>query len=369
MRWGERPNSAGPAEDSRLLEVVREGVRLDLGLAPASPDSAAGRPPMTSGTGKVGTSVTRLSMRLENWEVADTGVDWWPDRTGSLKGRGQAAHLMARSGLHRWGLLLSGGATAGWDSHGGLTPGGFVELGSGQGPDRWQLSLSRSGRAPRSDELLTPLERDVAGRRLHILPEADLGREKAWRLAAEASLRLLGFELAVNGSLRRLQGGITWVADSSDDDSGRWANALKMNSSRVTGSVGRQGRLLGWVRARLEGTWQTFDELEGKAALLPPEQYLRLELMWENHFFKEDGILQIALFSTRRGEMADPWDPTRLERLPEVTFHDLLVGFRLVGADLSLAIRNLTDQQVRLSAGALSQGREMEMRLRWGFYY
>jgi outer membrane receptor protein involved in Fe transport len=119
----------------------------------------------------------------------------------------------------------------------------------------------------------------------------------------------------------------------------------------------------------LEGTWRAYDEKQGLAPFLPPKDAYRLHLMWENHFFQEDGILQLALFSTRRAAMADPWDVTRTYRLPARTVHDLLVGFRLVGANLSLAIRNLTGEKVRLTAGAFSTGRELDLRLHWGFRY
>jgi hypothetical protein len=142
-----------------------------------------------------------------------------------------------------------------------------------------------------------------------------------------------------------------------------------MDAARLTGRLGREGRFLGWGRAMLEGTWQRFDEKMGRAGFLPPTRYLRLHLMWENHFFQEDGILQLALFSTRRSEMADPWDVTRAYRLPQGTVHDLVVGFRLVGANLSLAFRNLTGERIPLTAGALGPGQELDLRLHWEFRY
>jgi hypothetical protein len=36
----------------------------------------------------------------------------------------------------------------------------------------------------------------------------------------------------------------------------------------LTVSAQRQGRFLGWTTLRLEGTWRTFDEIEGTAAVL-----------------------------------------------------------------------------------------------------
>ena len=91
--------------------------------------------------------------------------------------------------------------------------------------------------------------------------------------------------------------------------------------------------------------------------------------MWENHFFEEDGILQLALISTVQAEMNDPWDVTRSAELPSRTMHDLLVGFRLVGAHLGLGIRNVTGERVVLTSGALSPGQELNMRLHWAWVY
>ena len=59
---------------------------------------------------------------------------------------------------------------------------------------------------------------------------------------------------------------------------------------------------------------------------------------------------------------------TGTARLPARTNHDLLVGFRLVGAHLVVGLRNLTDQRQVLTSGALSPGMEMDMRLEWTFH-
>ena len=233
----------------------------------------------------------------------------------------------------------------------------------------WNLDLYYGGRAPRSDELLTPILHVVDGRSLSLLPNPDLEREKTLRAGLFLKRRLLGIDLAIDGSVRRLTDGITWEAEAPDADTGTWANGLEMDTARVTGSLGREGRFLGWGRVRLEGTWQKFDEKMGQASWLPPARYLRLHVMWENHFFQEDGILQLALFSTRRMDMADPWDVTRNYRLPERTVHDLLVGFRLVGVNLSLAFRNLAGEKARMTAGAFSPGQELDLRLHWEFRY
>ena len=371
VRWGDRGDASGPATDSRLLETIRDGVSFDLVPAAAARDTnvSAVSGGIFSRPGPTGGEMTALGFRFSRWEVADSGADWPVPPLAETGGNSNHVHFYGQSGLDLGGVGLCGGITGSWDSRGGGAPGGFLGLFSASPGPAWKLEISRSGRAPRSDELLTPLSRNVNGTELFILPNGNLDREKTWRLQADLGFRLLGFDLALDSSFRRLRKGITWVPEVADPARGGWTNDLSMNSSHLTGSLGRQGRFLGWGRIKLEGTWQSWDEIAGKAVLLPPERYLRLELMWENHFFQEDGILEVALFSTRRGEMADPWDLTRTTLLPAVTNHDLLLGFRLVGVHLSLAIRNLTDQRNRLSAGAVSPGRELDLRLRWNFHY
>ena len=78
-------------------------------------------------------------------------------------------------------------------------------------------------------------------------------------------------------------------------------------------------------------------------------------------------MLEVGWWTTRRGAMDDPWDVTRSTRLPSLTLHDLMFGFRLVGAHLSLAWRNVTDQRVEMASGVLTPGREQDMRLYWLF--
>ena len=217
--------------------------------------------------------------------------------------------------------------------------------------------------------MLTPILHVVDDRSLSLLPNPDLEREKTLRAGLILNRRLLGIDLAIDGSVRHLTEGISWEAEAPGADRGTWVNGLEMDAARLTGSLGREGRFLGWGRARLEGTWQNFDEKKGQASFLPPARYLRLHLMWENHFFQEDGILQLALFSTRQMEMADPWDVTRTYRIPGRTVHDLLVGFRLVGVNLSLAFRNLAGEKDQMTAGAFSPGQELDLRLHWQFRY
>ena len=194
-----------------------------------------------------------------------------------------------------------------------------------------------------------------------MLPNPELGFESTWRVGAACRVRFLGNELALDAGARRLRDGIAWQTLPGEIYEGRWENALEMDSARLTARLFRQGRFLGWGRIMLEGTWRAFDEKQGKAQQLPPKDAYRLHLFWENHFFQEDGILQMGLISTRRGAMDDPWDVTRTTHLPSRTVHDLLVGIRLVGVELSLAFRNLLGERVPLSYLTTSNGQEVDI--------
>ena len=350
--WGDRGENVTLGQDSRKLETGREGISLELA-----------RP------GRKAETTSGVNLQAANWYVRDT-LDSETASTGFTgDGEGQTvrAEVYAGLGAGRTAWRLAAGAN--WQSW--AAGGAEASLRGAADGDRpwWTLAASYGGRAPRSDELLTPLVRDVAGRKLVLLPNANLKREQTARLALALKFRALGLDLAVDGSVSRLRKGISWSALSGEADRGRWQNDLAMSSSRVTGSIGRQGRFLGWGRVLLEGTWQTSDETAGRAAVLPPERYLRSQIRWENHFFQEDGILQLALYSTVQGEMADPWDVTRSSQMPARTVHDLLVGFRLVGADLSLAFRNLTGERTQMTSGAFSTGQELDLRLHWAWVY
>jgi energy-coupling factor transport system substrate-specific component len=358
IEWGDR-DTVGVDNNRRKVETGREGLSLELTPAPLS-----GRhdPPPLSG----------LSLLFTRWSVYDTGTpdNWAADFTGSGNGEGNNALVSARTGFRSGATRLMLGLGGQWDRHAGFGPELDLAWGADDLDPWWRVDLYYGGRAPRSDELLTPLLHVVDTRRLALLPNPDLKREKTLRAGLLFKRRLLGIDLAVDGSVRHLTEGITWESLVPDGDIGVWTNGLEMDAAKVTGSLGREGRFLGWGRVKLEGTWQSFDEKIGRASLLPPDKYLRLHVMWENHFFKEDGILQLALFSTRQAEMADPWDVTRNTLLlPARTVHDLLVGFRLVGANLSLAFRNLTGEKTRMTAGALSHEQELDLRLHWTFRY
>lgn len=367
VQWGGRWVDTTPPANLRLLESGRQGVRIDVRRAaavndaPDAPDmldvqEAHAAPPLLS------VSATGWTLRDQGTRLAWAGADTLPvtadgdELRVAVGGRRALGGAVARVEL---GALAGGGLGLGPDARLGLGPAGA--------DPRWTAALSWGGRAPRSDELWTPLRQSVAGRDLAVLPNAGLDREKSLRAEGQVRARAAGLDLAVGASLRHLTDGIHWVAEDGDPDSGRWANGLGMRSWRLTAAAAREGRFAGWLRLKAEGTWQGFEVTDGPAGPLPPKDWQRLRLDWENHFFKEDGILQISFVSTRRATGSDPWDLTGTVILPARVNHDLLVGFRLVGAHLVLGMRNLAGDRQRLTSGALSPGRELDMRLEWAF--
>ena len=166
-----------------------------------------------------------------------------------------------------------------------------------------------------------------------------------------------------------MRDGIGWLATSDADDVGRLENGLELDSATVRAAVAREGRFLGWMRLRAEGTWRTWERRGDLAVALPPSLDWRLSALWENHFFREDGILQLAWYVTHRGEMTDPWFLTADYELPAYTRVDMIAGFRLVGTNLSVEMLNLTGEEARLSAGSVLHGSEMRWRLHWVFHY
>lgn len=364
VQWGGRWAGTTPPANLRLLESGRQGLRVDVRRATAAggasdaPDvlDAHAAPPLLS------VSATGWTLRDQGTRLAWAGADTLPvtadgdDWRVAVGGRRSLGGAVASVEL---GALAGGGL--------GLGPDARLELAPAGADPRWNAAFSWGGRAPRSDELWTPLRQSVAGRDLAVLPDAGLEREKSLRAEGRARARAAGLDLAVGASLRHLTDGIHWVAQDDDPDRGRWANGLGLRSWRLTAAAAREGRFAGWLRLKAEGTWQGFDVREGHAGARPPENWQRLRLDWENHFFQEDGVLQVSLVSTRRAAGSDPWDLTGTVILPARVNHDLLVGFRLVGAHLVLGMRNLAADRQRLTSGALSPGRELDMRLEWAF--
>lgn len=351
--WGDRSDVAVVGENTRKLETSREGIDFKFYRHTENEPH------------------TGFEIQASKWYVDDTFTDeaWLTNFAGTGQGEGETVRFAAKTGRTGSSLTWQGAVGGNWHSYAGTGFEAGVQAGAAGDQPLWTVSAQYGGRAPRSDELVTPLRRVIGTRVLVLAPNEALERERTLRLALSLETRVLGFGLAVDGSVIRLENGITWRESPGTSNSGQWFNDLRMDSQRLTASVSRDGRFLGWARLKLEGTWQESDEKAGRAAFLPPQKYLRAQVMWENHFFNEDGILQLVLYSTLQGEMADPWDVTRTAQLPSRTVHDLLLGFRLVGAHISFGIRNLTGERTRLTSGALSTGQEIDLRLHWAWVY
>ncbi len=307
------------------------------------------------------------------WRVADTGADslWAHDTPagafdGAVLGRGVEAGLGAGVAWSAGPVGGEFGGGARWAERGGWL--GEVRLAARPAAGRawWRLTLEGGGRAPRSDELLTAW-RVVGpdGTPYLLLPDGGLGRERTLRAAGRLAWRPLGLDLALEGSLRRLRDGIGWRPLGGT--AGRWTNDLELDSAELVASLARRARLLGWLQLRAQSVWRAHDLRAGTPLFLPPERSSSLEVLWEARFFEEDGILEIGYLLQHRGPTDDPWLPGAEPLLPALTRQDLILGFRLVGTDLSLELRNLTDERAPVSAGAVADGRELRWRLHWTF--
>jgi len=309
-----------------------------------------------------------LQATLESWDVSDSGADaaWAGEGGGPRQGRGEQASV---AGAHAWttgALTTSVTAEAWWDSQVGWRPAADVTVsGAGLG-----LSVARGGRAPRSDEWLTAWRFDVPGGTPMVWrPGDDLAVETTWRAEASATGRLLGLDLAAALALRRLEDGLGWRPDSLGAVTGQTANGLELDSHTLRVSVGHEGRFLGWVRLRAQGSLRGWSHEGDVRIALPPRRDWRLSAMWENHLFQEDGIVEAAWFIEHRGAMEDPWYLAAPVELEAYTLHDAYVGFCLVGTHLGVAFLNVLDTRAELSAGALSPGRQMRWRLHWTFAF
>jgi len=314
----------------------------------------------------------RARLTYGRWTLIDSGADpiWAAADTGEVRRQGEEASLrLARAwtlGPGRAALDLG----AWWDEQGGWLLGGAVELAEPAARPRWQLRLEHGGRAPRSDELATAWRWVVPdGRQTVALPNGDLGREDEWRLAAAVAPRWAGFDLALSGAVRRLREGIGWRPADGGAETGRWENGLALDSATIRAAVARQGRCLGWLRVRAEGTWRTWEQHDLRRLALPPAFAWQVSALWEQHFFREDGILQLAGFFHGRGELDDPWSLAASAPLPATTTLDAIIGFRLVGTNLSLELLNLAGAGAQLSAGSVDHDLELRWRLNWVFHY
>ncbi len=341
-----RPASSGNPPPARKLEGGREGILLTLGDG-------------------------LLRFTAERWTLADTGADtsWAPDDAGPVDGSGASTNLGAARAWTVGPARLAATAAARWDDGAGWAPEAAVHVASADSLPWWTVSLERGGRAPRSDERLTAW-RFAAPERIDtvVLPGHGLARERTWRGVAALQRRVAGLDVALSAAYRRLEDGIGWRAQDGTR-TGRWANGLDLRSHTIRAGLSREGRFLGWVRVQADAAWRGWTRDGDVRIALPPRQDWQVGVLWENHFFDEDGILQVGWFLDHRGEMDDPWYLARRIVLPATTQQDLVLGFRLVGTNLGIALLNLTDQRVLTSAGSLTDGRQMRWRLHWTFLF
>lgn len=318
------------------------------------------------------TSGGRLTAGWSRWTVRDSGADpaWAGADTGLVRAQGERARLRG-SRSWPWGPgRVTVAAGVWWEQHGGWLLGGNAVLAEARARPRWTATIERGGRAPRSDELATAWRFVVPGGRQTVaLPNRDLQREDEWRLAADVRPSLAGFDLALGVAVRRLRDGIAWRPAQPGATVGHWDNGLALDSATVRAGLAREGWLFGWLRLHADGAWRTWQAQGDVRTALPPPVNYQLTVLWEQHFFQEDGILQLGWFLHNRGALDDPWHLAEPLALPALTRLDMLVGFRLLGADLGLEFLNLVGGGGRLTAGALDHGLELRWRLHWSFHY
>jgi len=330
--------------DARHLEVDRRGAVLAW-----------------TGDGPV----RRVDARFDAWRLTDdgAGVDWLPaGMSAAARGATQAAGVAAHLAPVRRVTLV---AALRWHDRAGWSPAAGAR---GELPwrgTRW--SLWRGGRAPRLDELWTADRAGVGDAAWLLLPAADLDWEQTWRGELSWSGRWRGWRLAAVVAGRRVRHGIGWRALPGETRTGSWANDLDLDGWRATWSIARRLRLAGRAEIRWRGSLADATVHHGVPLALPPRSEQRLGFRWQHAWFQGDGVLEVAYDLVRRGAMDDPWLPAGAVRLPAFTRHDLYLGFRLVGADLSVSLRNLTGERYPLSARTWSDGLVRRWRLRWTF--
>lgn len=335
----------------RLLESVRSGA---------------------TGTWNLAGDRLRLDVRYGRWSLQDSGAgaDWAPEYADPFGRVGEEVGLTTTGRTTLLGRDLRVTAAADWARHGDWAVTGGVALGAATGAPGWRLSLDHTRRAPRSDEVATPWRVVVPdGRQTIILPGEDLDRERQWRLAATWARPLLGADLELSASLRQLRHGIGWQADVDDTERGRLVNGVALEAATVRARLAGAWPLLGWLRWEAEGGWHTWRRDDDLELALPPTVQFRLSALWEQRFFAEDGILQLAGYWHNRSTMDDPWFLAAPVALPTLTQLDVIAGFRLIGTNLSVELRNVLGNGEQISANAVAEPMELRWRLHWTFHH
>ncbi|MBU1674596.1 TonB-dependent receptor, partial [bacterium] len=333
---------------ARKLEIAREGVQVEL----------AGRD-----------DGLELGARVMAWRLDDDGTgtaEWAGDDAGPVSSGGQEAAMTALRPLRVGGLRVVPTGILRWHRQAGWNHSASLDLQAADS-DRMRLTLQHGGRSPRSDELYTAARVTGAGIEAVLLPQHELGWESLDRAALSWRAGLLGNELVIDGAVRRLRDGIGWRPLAGETVTGRWANEVELDGWNVDLKLRRAGRCAGWARVEGIVSARGHDVKAGTPIALPPERSAVLNVFWEKHWFHEDGILELGYILEHRGGMGDPWLPGDDVRLPSVTLHHVIVGFRLVGVDLGYELHNLTNRRVPVSAGSLSPGQVNRWRMHWTF--
>jgi hypothetical protein len=324
----------------RKLEVGREELRVETAATAVRP---------------------RLELRVATWRLDDTGAGAWAAAdSGRVVADGQDARLLLVRPWRLGAFAATARLGAGWHARAGWSPVAGLALSRGS----WRFDIERDGRAPRLDELYTA-EQLVGDRIWTLLPEADLGWERRLQATAGWSADLLGWRLDLTGTWRRVEDGVGWRALPGETAVGRRTGDVSLDGWATDLAFARRVRLGGLLRLEGRATLRGVDVKTGTPLALPPERSAALNLFWERHMFREDGILEIGYVLEHRGAGDDPWLPAPAGELPARTLHHLIVDFRLVGAEIGLELRNLTGVRDPVSARSLEPGQEKRWRLGW----
>ena len=313
-----------------------------------------------------------LDVELGTWRLVDNGPlgEWLGQTPDPVREGGQDVDATLRRQWHLGHTVWTPHAGVGWTHHSGARP--EVGLAATQGP--WILNLGMGGRAPRSDEIATAWTVYGPGEKYRLLPNEDLTWERTTRASLGWSGSVAGWTLGSQTVYRRLRDGIGWsrqdgLIGDGTEQVGMWQNGLEVNGWATTFKTSRRGYFLGRYQLEAQMSARGYDIPSGTdgplPTSLPPELSAAATVRWQHPYFHGDGIWELAWTIEHRGAMPDPWLPGTATTIEAATLHHAMVVFRLTGVDLGFDIRNVLDQNVPLSAGALSRGREVRMRLEW----
>jgi len=313
-----------------------------------------------------------LDTEVSTWRLADTGplTGWWGQDLGGSRTGGQDLDAVLSRRWNRGRSVWTPRAGLGWTRRAQARP----ELGLAVDRGPWSLDFGMGGRAPRSDELATAWTVSAPGETYRLLPNDALTWERTARAELGWQGQVSGWTLQGDAVYRRLRDGIGWSflegrIEPDVELVGRWENGLEIDGWATSLRAKRRGLFGGRYQIDTRLAFRGHDIVSGAdgplPVSLPPEFSASATLRWQHAYFRGDGVVELGWTVEHRGAMSDPWIPGTATPLGSATLHHAMVVFRLTGADLGLDIRNILDQDVPLSAGALSRGREIRMRLEW----